>query len=233
MTTTGPAHPPTALTLLFGSEGDAPRVIGERLLAVAGDSDLGRALEKLPQVMSEAAARELAAATAGLLNLNLPDVIVAGWRAHAELVAAARRTLASPGSTEFVGLAAHSVTVTQEPYVTLLADGHRIATLRLELSLVLGITAVVARVSAGRLTALESGHCDITATLAMQGIDVETKQTRLELPGVITLGTGIPLLPSHPASTDPASERLAPLGPGGTDLANASLPDTSPASGSR
>ena len=155
--------------------------------------------------MRTAATHELAAATSGLLDLNLLDVIISGWREHADLTAAARRTLASPGSTELVGLVTHSITLTQEPYVSLLADGHRIATLQLELSLVLDLTAVIARIQAGRLTALQAGHCDVTASLAMQGIEVETQRARLDLPGIIDLGQGIPLLRHGPASSDPAS----------------------------
>ncbi len=209
MTTAGLGHQPSALMLLFGSDDDTPRVIARRLLAVADSGDLGPALEHLPQTMRGAATHELAVATAGLLDLNLIDVIITGWREHADLTAAARRTLASPGSTELVGLVAHRVTMTQQPYVSLLADGHRIATLELQLSLELDITAVVARVHAGRLTALQSGHCDVTATLAMQGIDVETQRARLELPGVIGLGTGVPLLRHGLPGSDSAGDDRA------------------------
>lgn len=201
MTTTGTDHAPTALKLVFGGDADIPGLIAARLPAVTDGGDLGRALEKLPQVMREAATHELAAAAAGLLDLNPIDVILDGWREHADLTAAARRTLASHSSTELVGLVAHRITLTQEPYVSLLADGHRVATLQLEVSLVLDVTAVVARISAGRLTALQSGHCDVTATLAMQGIDVATQRARLELPGMIEFGSGIPLLRHDPATS--------------------------------
>ena len=214
MTTAVSEHPPTALKLLFGSDDDTPRVIAGRVLAVADGGELGHALARLPQTMRDAATHELAAAASGLLDLNLLDVIISAWRKHADLTAAAKRTLASHGSTELVGLASHRITMTQEPYVSLLADGHRVATLRLELSLTLDITAVVARVHAGRLTALQSGHCDVTASLAMQGIEVEAQRARLELPGAIEFGTGIPLLRHGPASSraavdDPVSEESA------------------------
>src|SRR5262249_56568127 len=52
-----------------------------------------------------------------------------------------------------------------------------------------------AEVSAGLLTAVHAGRCDITATLAINGVDVVTKQSRVELPGVIPLSPGIRLLP--------------------------------------
>jgi hypothetical protein len=60
----------------------------------------------------------------------------------------------------------------------------------------------VAGISAGRLVALHSGRCDITATLSIQGADVVTRQARLELPGAVPLSPGIRLLPvgDYPAA---------------------------------
>ena len=54
---------------------------------------------------------------------------------------------------------------------------------------------VVQVVREGRLVTLHSGRCDITATLAIQGTNVITRQAHLELPGIIPLGPGIRLLP--------------------------------------
>jgi hypothetical protein len=214
----GTAHPTTALALLFGGDDDAAlQTIADCLLSgnaagadPAADADIGSAVAKLPQAVREAAVRDVATAAAGLLNLNLADVLVAGWRKYEDLAAAARRTLAVPGSTELVDLAAHRVTMTAQPYVSMLVDGRRVATVRIELSLVFDVTAVVAGVSTGRLTALHSGRCDVTATLAIQGMDVATERARLQLPGVIALGTGIPLLRGEDAGPETQALRSAP-----------------------
>jgi hypothetical protein len=65
----------------------------------------------------------------------------------------------------------------------------------------------VAGISAGRLVALHSGRCDITATLAIQGTDVLTRRAHLELPGVVPLSSGIRLLPArnYPVGGQPES----------------------------
>ncbi|HEY5357965.1 MAG TPA: hypothetical protein VIJ82_09810 [Streptosporangiaceae bacterium] len=196
MTTAVPPVPHTALALLFGPEAASPDAIAHRI-ASADPESLGRALEGLPKATREAAVREVAAAAGGLLNVNLIDVLVAGWRKHQDLTSAARRTLAVPGSTELVQLATHRVTEAQQPYISVLVDDHRVATLNLDLSVVFDVSALLAGISAGRLVALHSGHCDITATLALEGTDLVTRQTRLELPGVISLGGGIRLLPAQ------------------------------------
>jgi uncharacterized membrane protein (GlpM family) len=53
---------------------------------------------------------------------------------------------------------------------------------------------MTAGISAGRLVALHSGRCDITATLAVQGINVLSRQAHLMLAGIIPLSPGIGLL---------------------------------------
>ncbi len=195
MTTTVPV-PGTALALLFGQEADSQDAIADRIES-ADPENLDRALEGLPKATRDAAVREVAAATAGLLNVNLIDMLVAGWRTHHDLISAARRTLAAPDSTELVQLATHQVTEAQQPYVSVLVDGHRVATLNLDLSVVFDISALLAGIRAGRLVALHSGHCDITVTLALEGADVVTRRAHLDLPGVISLGQGIRLLPAQ------------------------------------
>jgi len=190
-------RPRTALDLLFGPGNNAPAALAQQIVSAGTDGDLGRALENLPRATREAAVREATATAAGLLDVDLIDVLVAGWRKHHDLIGAARRTVAAPGSVELVDMAAHQVTMSQHPSVTVLVDGVRVATLQLGLSVVFAVSALLAKISGGRLTALHSGHCDVTATLAIDGSDVVTRQAHLELPGVIQLGQGIPLLAAH------------------------------------
>jgi hypothetical protein len=83
-------------------------------------------------------------------------------------------------------------------------DGQRMASLELGLSLVFDVKALMLLISGGRLIAIRSGHCGITASLAVQGTDLLTRQAHLELPGVISLRRGIRLLPAdaYPARAD-------------------------------
>ena len=193
MTVTEPAVPDTALAILFGPDADAMHA----LVRLASDpSSLGGTLPDLPEATRKAAAHEVASAVSGLLNVSLIDVLVAGWRKYQDLVAAARRTLAAPGSVELVRLASHRVTATQEPYVTVMLDGHPVATLNLGLSVVLDVSALLAKITVGLLSELQSGRCDVTATLSVAGADFLTRQGHLELPGVVALGHGIRLLPA-------------------------------------
>ena len=192
--TPSPRDPPqTVLDLLFTPGADGPGMVPE-LLPPGATGDLGRALENVPATLREAAVRETSDAAKGLLDVDLIGFLVSGWQKHREVIAAARRTVAAPGSIELVDLATHQITLTQRPAVDLLVDNHRVATVELGLSVVFDISALVAGIRGGRLVAVHSGHCEVTATLAIEDAKVISRQVHLELPGIIPLGRGILLL---------------------------------------
>ena len=216
MSTPTPAFPgtgrhDTALAVLFGPGQDTPAAIGQRLRSADLGADLRRALDQVPPLTRDAAVQQVSATAAELLDVNLADVVAAGWRQHADLTGAARRTLAAPGSTELVDLASHRVTAHQDPYVSVLVDGHQVGTVRFRITLGFSISPLLAEVSQGRLAALRSGRCEVTATLAVQDITVVSRQEQLDLPGAVALRHGIRLLPAHeyPAHEYPGPEHPA------------------------
>ena len=213
MTPTARDGPRTAAELLFGPGASAAAALTTRLLSTAGEVNLDRALRDLPPATRQAAARETAAAAAGLLDVDLGGLLVGGWRTHRDLTGAARRTLAAPGNTELVDLIRHQVTTAQQPSVTVLADGRQVATIRLSLTVGFDISALVAAIRAGLLVAVHSGNCEVTATLAVQEADVLTASTHYDLPRVLAVSPGIRLLPAEdyrPAASPAASPARLP-----------------------
>jgi hypothetical protein len=219
MTTAGEGRTLTALDLLFGPDTDRAETLAGEILSPGGDPNLGRALRHLPEPVRTAAAREAATTAVALLKTNLIGMLVRGWREHRDIVSAARRTLAAPASTELVSVSAHQVMLDQRPSVSIRVDGQLAATLQLGLSIVFDVNALLLLISDGRLSAVRSGRCDISATLAVQGDDLIAGQAHLELPGVIRPRRGIRLLPAaeDPAGEDPAGEDLAGQDPAGED----------------
>ncbi|MDQ2810760.1 MAG: hypothetical protein M3Z75_02475 [Actinomycetota bacterium] len=194
-------RPLTAADLLFGSAVDTPKALTSHIMSAGATKSLGGALAHLPRVTREAAVREAADAAAGLLRIDLMEMLVTGWREHREIIGAARRTLATPASKELVGLGAHRITTIQQPAVGILLDGRRVHTLQLGVSIIFDVTALVAGVSVGRLAGVHSGRCDVGVALTVHEVEVLTKRAHLELPGVKALSSGIRLL--SPASTPP------------------------------
>jgi hypothetical protein len=82
----------------------------------------------------------------------------------------------------------------------------------------------------GRLAGIHSGRCEIGVALTVHEIEILTKRSHLELPGVVALKSGVRLLPAseYPASTYSAamaagSERSGRMYPG-THLPESQFP---------
>jgi hypothetical protein len=203
MSATGYPQALSALALFTDLGQGSPGVAGQPLLSAQVAGNLP-ALDRLPQITRDAAVREARAAVTGLLDVSLIGVLVSAWRTHHDLTSAARRTLAVPGSTELVPLADHQITSVMRPYVTVFVDGYQVATIHLDLSFLFDVQVVLAGIRDGRLVALHSGHCDVTATLAIEKTDVVTKRVGFTLPGIIPLNPGIRLLSASAYTADPA-----------------------------
>ena len=215
MTTARQDRSLTAADLLFGSSADAPEALARQIVSAGRGQNLGRALERLPRVTRDAAIREAALAAAVLLKIDLVDVLVAGWRDHRDIHSAARRTLATPGSKELVGVAPHRISTVQQPAVSILLDGHRVHTLQLGLSIIFEVTGLVAGVSRGRLAGLHAGRGEVGVALTVHEIEILTKRAHLELPGMVALRTGLRLLPGHEYPDDAAGGHPSSELPGG------------------
>jgi hypothetical protein len=210
MTTDGDDGTLTVLDLLFGAEADADaaRALAGEIVSPGGGQDFDHALAGLPEATGKAAVQEAATAAAALLKVDLIGVLVRGWREHEDIVSAARRTLAAPGSTELVSMSGHEVTLEQRPSVRVLVNGTQIAIVRLGLSIVFAVKALLLGVSGGKIATVRSGSCDITVTLAVQDTDLITRRKHLELPGVMSVRRGWRLLPAaeYPAADEPPAE---------------------------
>ena len=194
MTAAEPIDVLTAADLLFGSSEGAHEALARHVMSAGRTMD--RAFERLPRVTREAAVREAALAAVGLLRVDLMEVLVAGWREHRDVFSAARRTLDMPGSRELVGLAPHRITTVQQPAVSILVDGRRVHTLQLGLSIFFEVTGLVAGIHAGRLAGIHAGRGEVGVALTIHELEVLTKRSHLELPGVKSLKRGFRLLPA-------------------------------------
>jgi hypothetical protein len=187
--------------LLGGTPGDDTAAIQQLLSGHKVVGSAGADLTRLAPLSREAAEEQLASVTAGLLNLDLGDLLIYGWRTRERLVEAARQTLQAPGRHEVVQLGAHRIISTHHPTIELLVDGVNVHTFRFQLTVIFDIDVAALIVRDGQLTALKAGDGSVicTLTLEMPGGDIElVKQQRpVNLHLIIKLGHGIPLLPAN------------------------------------
>ena len=200
----------TVRTFLLGSETeDDCAVLRHALSEHDVLSQCGSELARLVPEARQAADDTLAAVTAGLLEFDLGDVLIYGWRTHDRLVKAARQTMRVPGRQEVVQLGCHQFTWTKNPTIDLLVDGARVHTFRFQLTIVFEINVASAIVQEGKLAALKAGDSSVTGTLTLEmprgDIQLLERKRRINLHLIVRLRSGIPLLPAEP---DIAAEKI-------------------------
>jgi hypothetical protein len=184
--------PPTPGFLQFGRQ-DVSSDLGR---SSAFNAAMGDALSRLTPATRNAAVVASAAIAARLVTHDPAKLLILGWSKGGALWRAARDTQSRPGSEELVEIARQRIVASHAPTVDVVVNGSQVAAVRLNLSVVFVIEALSASVRAGRLVALRSGHCDMTATLAVEDVVIATHREQVQLPLVMNLGTGIPLLPN-------------------------------------
>jgi hypothetical protein len=178
-------QPFTVSTFLFGEDQDTEQALAQALHEHGVLGSIGTALELVSDAGREAAADQVAVVADGLLDLDLGDLVVAGWRKQGQLAAAAERTAANPGSSEVVELATHRVSSVHRPFVELLVNDVHVVTVTFDLEVAFIIRALVVTVRDGHVVSLRSGNCDVAPTLAAEGVQLASRRAHFELPLVV------------------------------------------------
>ena len=185
MTTAIATHPFTVSAFLFGEDQDTEQALTQALHEHGVLGSMDTTLELVSEAGREAAADQVAVVAHGLLDLDLGELVVAGWRKQGQLAAAAERTAANPGSSEVVELATHRISSGHHPSVELLVNDVHVATVTFDLEVEFVIKALVVTVRDGHVVSLHTGACDVTATLAAEGIQLASRRGHFELPLVV------------------------------------------------
>lgn len=188
----------TVRTFLLGDADDRAQVT--QLAHALDEQGVGKSLKGVIGNLSDAGCQavdgELARMANGMLNGDLGTLVVAAWCKWRRLVEAARETAAEPGRAELVTLDEQRIVFERRPRVEVLVDEQRVATVTFVLTLEFIIKALVAVVRHGRLVAVNCASTVVVGTFAVEGCPQPVKQCRrtVDLPLVVNLGAGIPLL---------------------------------------
>src|SRR5215469_1430954 len=151
--------------LLGGGSEDDTTTIRQLLSEHHLVSSCGGNLMKLTRQGRDAAEEQLASVTAGLLDLDVGDLLIYGWRTRERLVKAARQTRQIPGRQEVVQLGTHRITSAHNPTIELLIDGVKVHTFRFQLTVIFDIEVAALIIQRGQLTGLKAGDGEVTCTL--------------------------------------------------------------------
>lgn len=201
--------------LLGAGDADASGLVARSVEDQGVGATVGGAVGGMTGRGRSAVCDEVGHVADSLLDIDITDVLFAGWRKHSDLVAAARRTFAAPGSEELVLLATHKITSKHCPHVDVRVDDVVVTRVDMELTLTLLVRGMLGVVTDGRLVGLRGGEADVTGVWMCEHVKLVERRTTYDLPGEVQLGAGIDLLPAGaqaPVSTTPAPppQDLAP-----------------------
>ncbi|GAA0448747.1 hypothetical protein Ade02nite_61570 [Paractinoplanes deccanensis] len=175
--------------LFFDDPADAAGAMTGALTA----DDLGGVLSGMPEAARKATLSRIGDAAAGLLELDLTEILCSGWGRHGQVLAAARAGMAEPETQRRVALAAHAISVVHRPSLEVHVGAQTTATVPLEVRLEMVIRGLQAVVRAGRLAGVEAGTCDIDGSLSIAGRPLVRRRASLALPMIVHLPNGWPL----------------------------------------
>jgi hypothetical protein len=209
MTTIATVTPPTLRTLLFSEGAEPVTTLAESMNAGGISNRLLGAIGGISSPARREVVRQVATVTLQTLDLDVVDLVIGGWRTHARLVAAARRTLAVSGSEEVVDLVSHSIRSVHWPALRLDPAGRR--------------PSGAAGLGGGRRLrhpgprrggasrpagGTPGGQCELTALLAAEGVQLAHRHQPIDLRLALPLRTGIQL------TTGDTSRLHTPADPG-------------------
>ena len=192
-----------------GAEG-GPDPLAELLAQdhVLDSADKG--LTSVSGAMHRVVGREIAKVVDGVLELDVVDVLVGGWRRHRILKEAARRTLTATDAEEIIDLATHRITLKHEPHVDVMLDGAPVARVAFALEVTADVKGFVATVERGRLVAFDAGRCLVRGKLSAEGVKLVERELDMALPLVVVhLGDGLELLTAEERTAVAAAARQA------------------------
>ena len=123
-----------------------------------------------------------------LLDINIVDVLLGGWKAHQEVRREIELTTADPSRTAKVVLAHHSIDSTHTPSIEFRAQGRKVFSLAFPVELAFDVDAVELTIRTGAICEVRTGDVKVRGTLKLENtVLVERALAPIELPGRMLL----------------------------------------------
>ncbi|HEX5202295.1 hypothetical protein ACFQS1_37580 [Paractinoplanes rhizophilus] len=161
--------------------------------AALSEAAAGVNLGGLTPAARKALLTEVGEEAAKVLDLGIDDIFRGVWDKYKQLLDAAERTAAAPGSVEAVPLLDRRMSFEDGPGVEVRIADLPPFTIPVVIALEITVHGLSAVVGNALLKAVRAGSADVTGTLTIAGQLVAEQQATIDLPGVLRFGEGIPL----------------------------------------
>jgi hypothetical protein len=143
-----------------------------------------------------------------LLDINVIDVLVGGWKGHREVRRELRQTRDDPSCTALVTLARHAIESTHTPSLEVRAQGKKVFDLSFPLELTFEIEAVALKIRGGAIREARPGAVTVRGTLKLENsVLLQREHAPFKLPGTIRFDEPL----AEPAVLEPKERDLRNL----------------------
>jgi hypothetical protein len=153
----------------------------------ATDARRGRPLRALGDAARRALLDEVETKLRTVLGETLVGVILNGWRKHAAIEAARRKSLSERGIDQIVSLCNHSVTARREHSLDIAIDSVRVMTLSTHLLMRAQLCDATAVVRDGHVVMIRSGNAKADGTVTVDGVQVAQRSLTFPLTADLAL----------------------------------------------
>jgi hypothetical protein len=157
------------------------------VMQAADGEERARPLRMLGAVARRALIEEIEAKLRMVMSETLADLVLGGWRSHAAIVHAVRKSRSEPGVDQVVPLRNHTITADRHHHLAVEVDGVQVMTLSTRLVVRLQLYDAVAVVRDGYLVAVRSGQASANGTLTVEGVEVVQRTFTFPLTAQLTL----------------------------------------------
>jgi hypothetical protein len=123
-----------------------------------------------------------------LLDINVVDVLLGGWKAHQDVRRELGRTATDPSRTAMVQLTHHTIESTHTPSIELRAQGRKVLEVSFPMRLNVEIEAVRLTIRGGAIREIHPGEVKVHGTMKLENtVVLERQLSAITLPGRIVL----------------------------------------------
>ena len=151
---------------------------------------------------------DLAPKICELLDIKIPDVLIAAWKKVEDLRAVLEKSKLTPDETVYLELAQHTINSEHKPSVDVKIKGATVKKIELAIQLGFNLKGFVLKIQNGAIREMQTGHCEAKGTIKYGGLTVaEKKLEPIKLPFSIPITVQLPPIPE----TKEEEEKAEPL----------------------
>ncbi len=131
-----------------------------------------------------------------LLEISIPDILVAAWNKYRILLKYLDRKKYPSNESFLVPLAEHTITSEHHPYLEVRVNDLPVGKIGFKISVDLTLEEIILKIQDGKITEIFTGTCKGKGTIMCGDLLILKEETHsFALPGSIDLGQGVPITP--------------------------------------